>query len=121
MRTNALSALGRMSYTTHLAFYPGGLAFAFFVGLPFYKRRNEAAEKAEWDNMIKQKPVDPDLFNPFTPIPFHNNIELKYVHSHINLRGYINEHHLNPQEYAWKNYTNSYDHSNKKTHLYNWA
>jgi hypothetical protein len=37
------------------------------------------------------------------------------------LRGYINQNHLNPQEYAWKNYYNSYDHSNKKTHLYNWS
>lgn len=120
-KTNALSAMGRMSYSTHMLFYPGFVGAYIFVIAPWYKKRTLAAEQEVWDNMIKQKAVDPDLFNPFTPIPFHNNIELKYAHAHINLRGYINEHHLNPDEYAWKGYYNSFDHNGSKKHLYNWS
>ena len=121
MRTNALSAFGRMGYSAHLAVYPAIFGFGYFVVLPWQKSSNDAAEKAEWDNMITQKAVDPDLFNPFTPIPFHNNPELKYAHSHIKMRNYINENHLNPDEYVWKNYHDSYDHGNKKRHVWNWA
>ena len=71
--------------------------------------------------MPKQKPVDPDYFNPFTPIPFHNNPELKYAHAHIKMRNYINEHHINKDDYPYKNYVNSYDHGNKKTYQWNWS
>lgn len=71
--------------------------------------------------MPKAKKVDPDLFNPFTPIPYHNNPELKYAFAHINLFGYINENQINTQTYAHKNYHNSYDHDNKNAYLYNWT
>jgi len=95
MKSNTLSALGRMSYATHLAFYPTALGFYLWVVAPWQKARTEAAEKAEWDGLIKVHAVDPDLFNPFTPIPYHNNPELKYVYSHVNMRGYANENHIN--------------------------
>ena len=71
--------------------------------------------------MAKAKVVDPDYFNPFTPIPFHNNPELKYVFADINMRKYVNENHINVKDYQWKNYHDSYDHGNKKTYLYNWT
>ena len=73
------------------------------------------------EGMAKARPVDPDLFNPFTPIPFHNNPELRYVYAHINLRKYVNEHHINTKDYIWKSYHDSYDHGSKKTYLYNWS
>ena len=40
--------------------------------------------------MAKAKVVDPDYFNPFSPIPFHNNPELKYVFADVNMRNYLN-------------------------------
>ena len=73
------------------------------------------------EGMAKARPVDPDLFNPFTPIPFHNNPELRYVYAHINLRKYVNKHHINTKDYIWKSYHDSYDHGSKKTYLYNWS
>ena len=71
--------------------------------------------------MAKAKTVDPDYFNPFSPIPFHNNAELKYVFAEVNMRKYVNENHINTKDYQWKNYHNSYDHGNKKTYTYNWS
>ena len=71
--------------------------------------------------MIKAKKMDPDLFNPFTPVPWHNNPELKYVYANINLRNYINKDHINEKDYIWKGLHDSYDHGDKKRHWYNWA
>uniref|UniRef100_A0A7S3SZF4 Uncharacterized protein n=1 Tax=Strombidinopsis acuminata TaxID=141414 RepID=A0A7S3SZF4_9SPIT len=119
MRTNALSSLGRMGYGVHLAFYPGAFFLAYFVAMPWYNASNEQAKKDEYDAMVKANAVDPDLFNPFTPVPYHNNPSLKYVYSHINMRNYVNENHINVQDYIWKNYHNSFDHNNQKTYLFN--
>ena len=66
MRSNSMSAFGRMSYTTHLAFYPATFVFYTLVVAPWRKSSADAAKKAEWDGMIKGRPVDPDIFNPFT-------------------------------------------------------
>jgi len=54
-------------------------------------------------------------------VPFHNNPELKYVFSEVNLRKYVNEHQINEKDYIWQSYHDSYDHGNKKRHLYNWS
>ena len=90
MRTNTLSAFGRMSYGAHLAFYPVAALFVGYVAVPWYNARTAAAEQGEWDAMVAKKTVDPDLFNPFTPIPYHNNPELKYVFAGINMKNYVN-------------------------------
>jgi len=71
--------------------------------------------------MIKAKAVDPDLFNPFTPIPFHNNPELKYTFANNKVRNYINDHHINTKDYPWKAYFDVYDHDDQKTYLWNWS
>ena len=43
-KPNPLSVLGRLSYGTHLLFYPlAGAAYYFVIG-PEMKRRNDAAE-----------------------------------------------------------------------------
>ena len=121
MQANALSGFGRMGYYTHFSFYPL-LAAAYFFGYkPYAAAGEEADKKAKWDELLKAKPVDPDLFNPFTPIPYHNNIELKYVFSHINMRNYVDKEHLNVDDYIWKSFHDSYDHGNKKKHFYNWT
>ena len=70
--------------------------------------------------MRPMKKVDPDLFNPFTPLPYHNSKELKYAYAHVDMRKYIDEHtHINPENYIWKQYHDSYDHDNKRTHYWN--
>ena len=121
MQANALSGFGRMGYYTHFSFYPL-LAAAYFFGYkPYAAAGEEADKKAKWDELLKAKPVDPDLFNPFTPIPYHNNIELKYVFSHISMRNYVDKEHLNVDDYIWKSFHDSYDHGNKKKHLYNFT
>ena len=122
VRANALSTLGRMNYNLHLLFYPGAFAAYWFIGAPYMEQKNKKAEQEEWDGMVKHRPVDPDLFNPFTPIPFHNNPELKYCYAGVNMKNYISQStHFNAAEYRWRNYHNSYDHGNKKTYLYNWT
>ena len=121
MQANALSGFGRMGYYTHFSFYPLMAAAYFFGYKPYAAAGEEADKKAKWDELLKAKPVDPDLFNPFTPIPYHNNIELKYVFAHINMRNYVDKEHLNVDDYIWKSFHDSYDHGNKKKHYYNWT
>ena len=121
MKTNAMSALGRMGYGAHLMCYPAFGAFIVFGVMPWNAKRAEANKKADMDAMIDKKAVDPDLFSPFTPIPYHNNPELKYVFAHINMRKYVNQNHINVDDYVWKNYHHSYDHDNKKSYTYNWV
>ena len=116
-----MSGFGRMGYYTHMSVYPL-LAAAYFFGYkPYSAKQEQAAEKAKWDELLKAKPVDPDLFNPFTPVPYHNNIELKYVFAHISMRNYVDKEHLNVNDYIWKSFHDSYDHGNKKRHLYNFT
>lgn len=96
IKVNPLSFLGRMSYGAHLLAYPSLVAIYVFGVGPWYAKRNQAAEDKEWAGMPKAKIVDPDLFNPFTPIPYHNNVELKYAFANVKMHNYVNENHLNP-------------------------
>ena len=116
-----MSAFGRTSYYTHMLVYPLLFGTYYFGYLPYTARNEEKAKKQEWDELLKAKKVDPDIFNPFTVIPYHNNPELKYVFSHVNMRNYIDKEHLNVDDYIWKSFHNSYDHGNNKKHLYNWT
>ena len=120
-RTNALSTFGRLGWGTHFLVYPTGLAVYYFGYLPYSERQAKAAKQEEFDKICAAKKVDPDYFNPFSPIPFHNNPELRYAHAEINLRHFVNQNHINVDNYLWKGYSDSYDHGNKKTHLYNWT
>lgn len=120
-KANALSNLGRMSYSSHLLFYPGAVTFYILMVKPYLKKRADQQEQSEWDSMPKAKKVDPDLFNPFTPIPYHNSIEAQYAFSHINMHNYLNKNHINVNDYVWKDYHNSFDHNHKNAYLYNWT
>ena len=80
MRTNLLSNIGRLSHGTLWLLYPGVIAtYALW-----YKPKQAADElEAKRESLRIQSddvPVDPDLFNPFSAIPFHNNPELKYIY-----------------------------------------
>ena len=121
MRTNTLSAFGRMSYSAHMLIYPGALALYVWGVAPWRAEQQKAVDQKEFDDLSKARAVDPDLFNPFTPIPYHNNPELKYVYANINMRNYINENHINEKEYVWKGYHHSFDHKNEKAYTYNWV
>ena len=111
-RPNPLSNFGRMSYGVHLLVYPTLLAIYVFGVTPYMARRNKIANDTEWASMPKAKKVDPDLFNPFTPIPYHNNTELRYAFAKVNMFNYINENQLNSKTYVYKGYHNSFDHDN---------
>ena len=121
MSANALSFLGRMGYWTHMAFYPSCFMTWKFVVSPWLAARDKAAAKKEWDELIAAKPVDPDLFNPFTPIPYHNNPELTYAFAHIKMKNYVNENGINVNDYLWAGYHDSYDHNNAKQYRYNFT
>jgi len=120
-RANALSAMGKMGWGTHMLMYPTLAGLYFGAYKPYAAREAKAAEEKEWKEMSAAKPVDPDHFNPFTPIPFANNPELKYVYANINMRHHVNENHVNESDYMWKNYHDVYDHGNKRNHLWNWS
>ena len=62
MRTNSLSALGRLSYTGHLALYPilGGSLFFTISG--WMKSSAEKSKIAEKEAMPAARAVDPDNF-----------------------------------------------------------
>ena len=119
-RPNALSTFGRMGYGAHLLAYPGILAVYLYVVKPYMKNSADKQEKEQWENMPKARKVDPDLFNPFTPIPYHNSPEVKYAFAHVHMHNYLNENQINTHGYVWKNFHNSYDHNNETTYVYNW-
>ena len=114
MRTNTLSALGRLSYQAHLALYPILGGSLYFIYQTYSKISAEKQKAIELESMPKVKAVDPDNFNPFTPIPFHNNPELRYRYAGVRLYGYLDlKTQLNVNDYAYKGFHNSFDHSNK--------
>ena len=120
-RANALSTFGRMSWGAHLLVYPALLGVYVFGVKPYMNESNKKQEAQEWENMPKARKVDPDLFNPFSPIPYHNNPELKYGFAHIRMHGYLNDNQINTNGYVWKGFHNSYDHDNKGAWTYNWT
>jgi hypothetical protein len=110
-----------MNYATHLLVYPG-IILAYVYGLkPYMATRAKDNEQKEWEMIPAAKKVDPDLFNPFTPIPYHNNPELTYVFSHINMYKHLNKNHINPETYVWKDFHNSFDHNHQNAYLYDWV
>lgn len=120
-RANPLSNLGRMGYGAHLLFYPSLLAVYILGVKPYLASKKAADEKKEWDAIPKARKVDPDLFNPFSAIPYHNNSELKYAFANVNLHNYVNKNHINVNDYVWKSFHNSFDHGNKNAYQYNWV
>ena len=120
-KANPLSAFGRMSYGVHLLVYPALLGAYLFGVKPYMANSAKKLEESEWASMPKLGKVDPDLFNPFTPIPYHNNPELKYGFAHIHMHNQINENHINPKTYVWKGFHNSFDHNNEAEYTYNWT
>ena len=85
MKVNALSGFGRMSYTAHLVLYPLIGGSAYFLGQTYLKNSAEKAKQAELAALPAYKPVDPDDFQPFSAIPFHNNPELRYRYANVRL------------------------------------
>ena len=118
--SNPLSALGRMNYKTFMLIYPA--TFLFYIGAvkPFLAKKAIDDEQWAWDVMPKARSVDPDLFSPFTPVPYHNSKEMKYLTSTLRMHGYLNENHINVRDYPWKNFHDSYDHSNQRVYTFNW-
>ena len=104
-----------------MCFYPLAY-FAYSFGYkPYSERQAELAKQAEWDNLPEARTVDRDIFNPFTPIPYHNNEQLTYALEGINMFGYLNENHINVKDYPYKQYHNLYDHDDKGSYTYNWV
>ena len=118
---NQLSVFGRMSYGAHFMFYPLTAAFIMGVAMPWYNNKCEKDDQKAWDAMPAARTVDPDLFNPFTPIPYHNNEQLKYGFAHIHMHNYLNKNHMNVGDYPFKNYHNSFDQNSENEYLYNWV
>ena len=119
---NPAAALGRINYFAHVALYPLLLG-TFYFGYSSYSEKGRVkAEKDAKDAMPTGRKVDPDLFNPFSPVPFHNSAELKYRFAPIRMHNYLDpKTHLNLKDYAFKTYHDSYDHEGKKQHYYNWV
>ena len=66
--------------------------------------------------------VDPDNFNPFSAIPFHNNPELRYRYANTKLFGYLDpKTQINLKDYTYKGFHDSFDHNNLKTYKLNWV
>ena len=113
---NSLSWMGRMGYWPCASFFPLAYLGVRYIGYPKYVASGEQSKKDEWDALSPARPVDPDTFNPFTVVPYHNNPELNYAYAHIDMRNYVNKNHINVKDYMWKNYHNSYDHNNQKNY-----
>ena len=122
MKTNPLSAIGRMSYAGHLALYPvifGGAYFLYSGWSKSSKEKNDAFIK---EAMPKPRAVDPDDFQPFSAIPFHNNPELRYRYADVKMYGYLDKKtQVDLKSYPYKTFHNVYDHDNKKAYYYNWV
>merc|ERR1712039_598422 len=117
---NMLSALGRISYTGHLLLYPliGGGSY-FLYGT--YKKATEETPEEHDAKLPQAKEVDPDLFQPFSAIPYHNNLENHYRYADVKMHRFVGKTHTNVNTDPFRNFHDSYDHGNKKQHLYNWV
>ena len=121
-RLNALSAFGRMGYASDLALYPAVFGSVWFVWSQWSTSAAKKQAIVDEKAMPKAQPVDPDNFNPFTAIPFHNNPELRYRYADVKMYGYLDSKtQLNAKDYTYKNFHYSYDHDNEKTYTYNWV
>ena len=118
---NIGSQFGRMSYATHMLFYPTAFVLYVFAYKPYAKSKAKAKDEQDWNDMPALRKVDRDIFNPFTPIPFHNNRELKYAFAHINMQGFVNKNHINVKTYPWKQYHNAYAEDADTEYLFNWT
>ena len=118
---NALSFVGRLGYGATFLLYPGLITYHQLVYKPNSKKSTLQAKRDDLDTQVADIEVDPDCFNPFSTIPFHNNPELKYMYAGVRMRGYLDENQMNVKDYWYKSYHDSYDHGNKKQHLYNWV
>ena len=122
MRTNGLSAFGRMTYAAHLGLYPVVGGFAYFVLTNYQSYSAARTAKEELEALPALKSVDPDNFQPFSAIPFHNNPELRYRYADMKMWNYLNkENHMNLKDYFFKGFNNSFDHDSQSAHLYNWV
>ena len=72
-KANPLSIIGRSGYFVNLLFLPGLFSLYKFVYTPYSKAKVEKAKIEASKGGAKPLRVDPDLCNPFTPIPYHNN------------------------------------------------
>ena len=114
-KMNTLSVFGRMSYGAHMVTTGLLVGTGYFGGSAYMKYSAESMEKQVQESLPKLRKVDPDLFNPFTPIPFHNNPESKYRFADMKLHGYLDaKTHMNLKDYAYKGFNDSFDHGDKK-------
>jgi hypothetical protein len=110
-----------MSWAAHLLVYPALLGAYLFGVKPYMANSAKKQEESEWTSMPKTHKIDPDLFSPFSPIPYHNNPELKYGFAHIHMHNHLNENQINTNTYVWKGFHNSFDHNNQAAYTYNWT
>ena len=101
--------------------YPIVFGTSYFLFTTYKTSADKAKKIADEASMPKASAVDPDLFNPFTAIPFHNSVELNYRYGGIKMHNYVDKNHMNLNNYVWKGYHNSFDHDNKKQYMYNWV
>ena len=78
-----------MSYGAHLTLYPIVGGTTYFLWTTYKTSADAAQAKTDAETAPKAKACDPDLFNPFTAIPFHNNKELIYRYADVRLHGYL--------------------------------
>ena len=115
---NYLSIIGRSGYWVNMLVLPGVFGLYKLVYVPHQQKKELQAKEEQLKNLPKARKVDPDLMNPFTPIPYHNNYELKFAQYHLNMHNYLNENGINVQDFPYKNYHDSF---NDSPHLYNWT
>ena len=122
MKANLLSSLGRVSYSTHIAMYPLIFGSLYYVYGAYNSAYEVKAKELRVEALPQLKKVDPDMFQPFSPIPYHNNPEVHYRFAKYKMHNYVDgKTHMNTNDYVFKNFTDSYDHGNKKVYLYNWT
>ena len=111
-----------MGYASHLALYPALFGSVYLVVSSYTASSARKQAIADEKAMPKAQPVDPDNFNPFTAIPFHNNPELRYRYAETKMFGYLDpKTQINKNDYTYKLFHYSYDHDNEKTYTYNWV
>ena len=106
---------GRLSYEMHMVLYPLVGGTTYFLYNTWSQKSSAAQAIIDEEAMPKLKTVDPDSFNPFSPIPFHNNAELRYRFAGVRMHQYIDSKtQMNLDNYQYKTYYDVYDHAGKK-------
>ena len=117
---NLLSYIGKINYFGMLALY-GIAGTGYFLYLKPYLNKKKQRLEEEDLKKIEYPEMDIKMHSALTPVPFHHNSELLHRYEGINMYNYLNENHINEENYPYQRYYSVCDVLDHGPFIYNWS